>query len=293
MHNLQPRYAVVVLYYRLGPALEATLERLLNQEMPPYEVILVDNNSNDGVVTMVCDKLKLNAYQGCKLTSITLEENLGYAGGMNEGISRVQSHVDFIALLTHEVLLAKNCMYQLIKHMTENESTVLAGPTLYKTNSNEIWSCGGGLDRWGRPYHRLEDPRSSSSPRWLDGACLVGRADLLKNTTQFDPTYFLYWEDVDISVRAAEIGDIAWVRSAIAHQDTSTAPPYYKSRNGIIFWRKHSMTVTIKYAAVLLAQALRAQISGRNEERADILCGVWDGINGNLNMPTRVERSST
>ena len=59
------------------------------------------------------------------------------------------------------------------------------------------------------------DPWRSESPRrvgWPVGACIAARTDTLRRLGPFDPAIFLYAEDLDLGLRAADAGIETWFR---------------------------------------------------------------------------------
>jgi hypothetical protein len=62
------------------------------------------------------------------------------------------------------------------------------------------------LGRWGTAHGRLREVRSGTWPlidHWLSGALLSVDTERLRAVGGFDPGYFLYVEDVDLSARLA------------------------------------------------------------------------------------------
>jgi GT2 family glycosyltransferase len=51
---------------------------------------------------------------------------------------------------------------------------------------------------------------------WAIAACLVARTELLRRLGPFDPTAFLFYEDLDLCLRAADQGIPTLLRPAVA-----------------------------------------------------------------------------
>lgn len=274
-------YAVVVCYFRAGPKIRETLRRVLAQSIPPAEVIVVDNDSDDGVL----DKVLLHPdFSSVRLLS--LEKNEGYAGGMNRGAAAVRSPTDCILFLTHEVALDPTACARLLEAM--RPGVALVGPLLRRDGTGEIWSAGGTLDKRGRTGHQAT-PRRETEPYdvdWLDGAALLFDRPRFTAIGGFDERYFLYWEDVDVCVRIRRLGAVLCAPSALATQETGMTPPYWAARNRVIFWRRHGGR---RRAAVAAASELRGAIRSvarrknrRYRDAAGRLLGVVDGVTGHL-----------
>jgi N-acetylglucosaminyl-diphospho-decaprenol L-rhamnosyltransferase len=61
---------------------------------------------------------------------------------------------------------------------------------------------------------------------WLTGACMIAHRDLWDRLGGFDESYFLYWEDIDLSVRCVEVGGSLVLRRdlVVTHDEGGTQP---------------------------------------------------------------------
>jgi N-acetylglucosaminyl-diphospho-decaprenol L-rhamnosyltransferase len=269
-------YSAIVLYYKLGPELADTIDALVDQSAPPERIVVVDNNSEDGVAAAICQ-----GYENCEL--ISLDQNRGYSGGMTAGINHAAA--SRLLLVTHEARLERNCVEQLMEAMDDRPNLVLAGPALTRGSGGPVWSLGGKFGRLATVQHIVE-PGDQSEIKWLDGACLLVKTPALREIGGLDVDYFLYWEDVDLSTRLGEVGEIDCVRSAFASQETSLAPTYFKSRNQILFWRKRHRGHKVAQAIfVTLAKMLFRDLpSGNFRATRARAAAVRDGLSGEITL---------
>ena len=66
-----------------------------------------------------------------------------------------------------------------------------------------------------RPLQRAACPWTDDEPRqvgWAVGACLVARTETLRRLGPFDERIFLYGEDLELGLRAADVGVETWFR---------------------------------------------------------------------------------
>jgi len=229
----------VVLHYRFWPGIRPTLDSLLSQSHPPALVVVVDNGSGGGE----WQELK-SAYP--QLEHVGAPANLGYAAGMNLGIRRaVAAGVEALLLLTHECIPAPDCLRRLAARLGEEPPVGAAGPLLRRLHDpGRVWSAGGGLDPdTGLPVHRGAGDeveawtgKPAAPVEWLDGACMLLRAEAVAAAGPLDERYFLYFEDAEYCTRLRRLGwRVECVPAALADQEASELPPYLSVRNRLGF----------------------------------------------------------
>lgn len=278
VHSGTSKYTAVVLYYKLGPDLYKTVASLVGQTLPPARIVVVDNNSGDGIVREVCRR-----YPQCE--PLVLSENEGYSGGMSAGLRRVSKYGQRILFMTHEVILARNCVEEMTRAFEMNSQLVLASPVLTHGVGGPVWSLGGKFGKFGTVQH-ITSVDDLDTLEWLDGACLFAEMNAFTTIGGFDHDYFLYWEDVDISVRLHEVGEISCVATAMASQGTSMAPTYFKLRNQVMFWRKQQNTVNVvKTIAAAVAKILLRDLRHMNIQAVRVrLLALCHGFTGNMSV---------
>jgi N-acetylglucosaminyl-diphospho-decaprenol L-rhamnosyltransferase len=258
------------LYFRRGPEIVETVRRLQQQSLAPAEIVLVDNNSDDGVV----DSLDLLG-----VTVLTLERNAGYGAGMNEGMAALSSSADFVLLVTHELLPNPDCVERMLA-IAEQTDAVAVGPTLFLPDGS-VWAGGGRLDWRGNARHYRDDVNVPRDVEWLDGACVLVRRQDAAAIGGLDESFFLYWEDVDFSRRLAQRGRIVVAPHARATQAPSTGAgqAYYVARNRLWFWRRRRAPhlVVLSLTELLLWGVKRGVAHGWRDFLA-VLRGCRDGL---------------
>jgi N-acetylglucosaminyl-diphospho-decaprenol L-rhamnosyltransferase len=271
-------YSAIVLYFRRGPDIRRTLNRLMMQKLLPTRVVVVDNASGDGVIEQIRDEYPL-------MTFLTLPSNVGYAAGMNAGLSQVGDPA-FTLFLSHEVILQSACVEELMSAMGDG-TVAVAGPALKQADTGDSWSYGGTFTRTGGVRH-LKSSRETSrvDVPWLDGSVLLARTSAVRAIGGFDEGYFLYWEDVDFSSRIRPRGRVVNVPTAVASQGTTATPVYYAARNRLRYWKGRSrsrfaLSILAVLAQLVLRDLAAGDRSGRRRARARAR-GLVDGLTGRL-----------
>ncbi|MBP2411525.1 GT2 family glycosyltransferase [Arthrobacter stackebrandtii] len=248
----------------------------MNQSHPPVEIIILDNDSNDDVISNM-------SISDARIRFVHSDSNLGYAAGMNYAFKKLREKTEWTLFLTHEVRMSSDTINKLFSiDLGPPESPVLQiGPTLALLEEDKIWSHGGRITTTGGARHN-DHVDSDSRIGWLDGACHLVRTGALVKPI-FNDSFFLYWEDVELSLRLSEQGQIVCVDDAIAYQSTNTTPNYFMSRNRVRTWIiRRDAPKFISSLVYVCAQIVRDLLRGHFETAGTRLVGTIDGITGNF-----------
>ena len=197
-------WSVVIVNYNGDPFLTACLEALSAVRLRPHAVYVVDNASTDSSM------LELNAYPWAE--AIQNQTNLGFAGGANAGLKRVETSIAVI--LNPDVELAPDFGGALIDAFAGNPRLGVAGALLTYPDGVTVQHAGGvinypSLSTWhqGRGEQITSAPDSPIAIDYAAGAALALRMDAVREIDGFDEQFSpVYYEDVDLSVRAREAG---------------------------------------------------------------------------------------
>jgi len=285
-----PLISILVLNCNGKHLLKPCLESIFEQNFTDYELIVVDNNSNDGSAEYIKEN-----FPNIKL--IENSENLGFAGGNNAGIKACTG--TWIFFLNNDAFLEKKCLEFLAKHIENKKLEQLAFmPLMLKADSPEfIDSAGDMLYPWGYAYRYKNVP--ANKPEFLEpkeialaccGAAVFNR-ELIEKLNGFDEDFFLYYEDVDLSLRARHLGAEIWLipQAKVLHKGSATVGKktqqrlYYIERNRFFAKLKNFPLFTlIKYAPISFACSMfslilwtaRGFLGAWIKSRIDMLKGI-------------------
>jgi GT2 family glycosyltransferase len=179
----------------------------------PAHVVVVDNGSSDDSAAVVA------GFPGVEW--IPLGENRGFAAANNVALRRaLAAGARWIGLVNPDVVVDPGWLDALLAAGEAHpEVAILGGLLLFADDPSRVNSTGLVLDWLGRAFDRdfgvpLEALTTSDGPvAGMTGGAALLRADALRRIGLFDPSYFAYYEDVDLSLRAAAAGLGTWYAS--------------------------------------------------------------------------------
>jgi GT2 family glycosyltransferase len=253
----QPLVVAVVLSMNRRAETLAWLDSLERLAPARCQVVVLDNASTDGSVESIAEVFP-------EIEVHRLSENRGYAGNNNVGIDlAIARGADWILLLNDDVVLAPDCLSELLAVAASEPSIGAVGPTVYHADEPAvIQSAGGRLDDQWAARHRGQDERDRGqftelcSVDWLSGCALMLRRTALEEVGRLDERFFCYWEEVDLCLRISASGrSIVHVPSArVWHSGVrrgnrpSAAVTYYDTRNLLVLLAKHHAPLRVKLA---------------------------------------------
>lgn len=216
---------IVVLNWNGIDDTEKCLDSLLAQTYKDFEILVVDNAStNDSL-----KRLKKIEEKESKLTVIANSKNKGFAGGVNTGIRYALEHsFDAVALFNNDAMADKEWLSELVKPLSRPKVSVVTGLLLH-ADGKTIDSTGDYYTEWGIPYPRARDEKTENTPEsgyvfGGSGGATLYKTSLFKEIGLFDESFFMYYEDVDISFRAQLAGyKVYSTNKAIAYHKQSAS----------------------------------------------------------------------
>lgn len=175
------------------------------------EVIVADNASTD-------DSLTWLARAHPQVRVIRLEQNLGFAGGYNAVLTKVDA--DRYLLLNSDVEVTAGWISSLNAYMDRDPRMAACQPKVLAQRQRDHFehagAAGGYMDRNGYPFCRgrifeiTEQDKGQYNDEqevfWATGACLLIRADAFHAAGGFDADLFAHMEEIDLCWRLRRMG---------------------------------------------------------------------------------------
>jgi N-acetylglucosaminyl-diphospho-decaprenol L-rhamnosyltransferase len=191
--------AVVIVTHESAGQIGRTLNALVGQLRPADELIVVDNDSADARVTIGAVRARA---PGARIVE---QENSGFAGGALAGAALASAPL--VVFLNPDARPAPGWLDELRRPLHERPRwgawqalVTMDGGTRINTAGNVVHFLGlSWAGRCGRPL--AEAPAAFEEVAFASGAALAVRREAWEQVGGFDARYFMYCEDLDLSLR--------------------------------------------------------------------------------------------
>lgn len=229
-----PRVSAIVLAYGSEPHLEECVHALLASETVTLDVIVVDNQASAEAVSAV---------EGLPSVRVVRPgRNTGFAGGCNLGAEDADAPI--LVFANSDAIVDKHCVAELVAALQDPEAGLVCASVRLADNPDVVNAVGNPVHflyfSWaggfGDPADSHAEPGTVAS---ITGATFAVRREFWAQLGGFDERYFLYQEDVDLSMRTWLAGkQVRYVPTAIALHNyefgRTDAKFYYLERNRLI-----------------------------------------------------------
>lgn len=233
------KVSIIIVTFNSASTIQASLNSVLEQTYKNYEIILLDNGSQDntlGIVTAM-----LGSWHGDHKI-VTSNSNLGFAEGNNS--ASMDTTGKYIALINPDAVVESDWLERLVAEMDDSSEVGICASKIINSHSGVIDSAGDGLSKSLQGFKRGEGlpPDIFRNKEYIFGACACAalyRRTMLDEIGFFDPDFFLIHEDTDLNFRAQLAGwKVLYVPSAIVYHEVrssiglmSDLAIYYSIRN--------------------------------------------------------------
>lgn len=193
------RTSIIIPSFNGKEMLEECVESIRSYTDVPYEIIVVDNGSEDGTVPYCRQQ---------KITFISLPENRGFPAACNIGLKVASG--DTLMLLNNDVVVTHAWLENLSNCLQSSEKIGMVGPlTNYASGKQQVKADYEHLEQfhqqaleWNKPNPLLW--RSTSR---LVGFCLLFKREVMNCIGYLDERFLQgHYEDDDYCHRAMQAG---------------------------------------------------------------------------------------
>jgi len=216
--------SIIIVNYKVKDLLDNCLRSIFNNSQNiNLDVIVVDNNSQDGSLEMIKTKYLR------QVNLIASPENLGFARANNLGFKKAK--FDHILLLNPDMKLLSNTLENTLKWANMNPQAQVIGCRLVNQNNQTIFHIRKFpnflnqlaivlklphifpqiLNKYLRKNFDYSQPAKVDSVR---GAFFLVRRKTYEKLQGLDERYFLWFEEVDFCKKVYENGGEVWYTPA-------------------------------------------------------------------------------
>jgi GT2 family glycosyltransferase len=232
--------------------LKTCLESLKEQTYKNFEIIFVDNGSDDGSADFVRDNFP-------DVKVIVNEKNLGFAAPNNQGLKIAKG--EYIATLNNDTKVDMKWLENLVTAAKSNKDNAMCGSKILSmTSPKQIDSVGVNicLDGMSRGKGRLENDSGQYDDQTgilFPSACAaLYKREMLDETGFFDETFFAYCEDTDLGLRGRLAGwKAVFVPDAVVYHHYSGTGGKASSFKAYLVERNHVWVVLKNFPLPVLA----------------------------------------
>lgn len=263
--------SVVIVTHNSEQFLEGCLSSVQSQVVTdPFEVIVVDNASEDGSRKLLLEKFD-------QVTLIKHATNRGFAAANNDGIQAVSGK--FVLLLNVDTIVAPGAFQAMVSHLLADHRIGALGPKILNRDGSlqrtgvsfpSLWSVLSEslfLDilfptsrLFGRHRRLFDSPDSIHDVDYLQGSCLLLRKEALDECGVLDEKFFMYFEENDLCRRMKNNGWVVrYIPDAVITHFGGGSTGYYDQdriamfhRSYLLYLRKHEHVVRGMLFRVLL-----------------------------------------
>ncbi len=268
--------SVIIVNYNVKFYLEQCLVSVLRaSENMETEVIVVDNVSTDGSVEYIREKFPL-------VKLIVNKENVGFSRANNRAVQNARGK--YVLFLNPDTVVSEDCFERCFAYMETHPECASLGPKLIDGTGTYLPESKRGFPSLSVAFYKITGlyklfPKSATfngyymgnlpenetnSVDVLVGCFMFMRKTFLDEYGAFDPDYFMYGEDIDLSYRVVKAGykNVYFPETTVIHYKGESTQKgslnyvkmFYESM--ITFSEKHFTQSKSKFFTIFLRLAI-------------------------------------
>jgi len=274
----------MVAHYGDASVTRRAVAALLAGDARPDLVLVVDNSGD------------LPPLELAGVETVGPEHNLGFAGACRLGAQRaVAGGARWVWLFNNDAVPDAGCLAALLAAGEAAPRAALLSPVIAHRGAPGLWYAGGHVDPSSLSVTHARRPRleEAHDTGFVTGCAWLARTDFVRVCGPPDATLFMYFEDVDWSLRAQAAG---WrtllvpaarvvhdVEFAHGRRVFSPLAVYFMTRNRLLLARRWGSAPCALGAALSWGsrQVLKCRsVSAAKTCTAAVGVGLWHGLRG-------------
>lgn len=212
--------SIIIVNYKSAQVLLDCVQSVYAQQaMIPFEIIVVDNNSQDGSKEKIT-----SSFPG--VTWIQMDYNSGFARANNEGIRKSKGEI--VLLLNSDTIIENNAIEKCYNNLHASEYVACGVQLLHSDRTPQIsgnYAMRGGLNYllplpflgalfkffaniFGVKKPHVPDASGIVEVDWINGAFLMVKKEAISKAGLLDEDFFLYAEEAEWCHRLKKTGKL-------------------------------------------------------------------------------------
>ncbi|MDO5825745.1 MAG: glycosyltransferase family 2 protein [Methanosphaera sp.] len=192
----------------------------------PFDIIIVDNNSQDNSVDFIMEN-----YPQIRL--IVNDENMGFATAVNQAIKA--SNTPYLFLLNNDTVICDNTIDELLKTIKSDSKIFSVSSKMIQYDNPQLIDDAGDeytLLSWSKKRGNNRDVSEYTESCEVFSTCAgagLYRRDYFNEVGLFDENFESYVEDMDLSFRARIHGYVSYycADAIVYHHGSATTGSRY------------------------------------------------------------------
>lgn len=211
----QPTITIIIPILNGEKYIQTCLDSIFAQTYKNFEVVIFDNGSNDRVLGLV---------EKYPVKIIRNQKNIGWAKANNLCIN--QAKTKYIFLLNIDTVLDPNCLKNLYKFAESKDDLACVSPAIVEYSAFLSGKqCDGyplAFDIRDGLVKAYDINKEYTEVSFVPGTALFANRERLQNQLRFREDFFMYHEDVELSLRIITQNNIKlyFLNTAIVAHDS-------------------------------------------------------------------------
>jgi GT2 family glycosyltransferase len=205
-------YAVILAWNQLKETIEC-VESLMGSNYPNMKMVVVDNGSTDGTTEAIIQKFP-------NVESLRTEVNIGLERGYNMGIEHaLKNGAEYVLAMNNDTIVDPHMVENLIYGIKNHIKAGVVSPKIYNFfgDRTRLW-CAGAKWALFPPRIKLIGSNAADGAEfqkdfilpYVTSCCILISPEVLQKAGLFDPSYYFYYNDWDMSARIWKAGYEIW-----------------------------------------------------------------------------------
>tara|TARA_B100001996_G_scaffold363399_1_gene331651 strand:+ start:1268 stop:2320 length:1053 start_codon:yes stop_codon:yes gene_type:complete len=225
--------SIIIPHWNGIEVLSECLSSLKKSTFKSFEIIIVDNASEDGSQLWIKENHP-------DIILLENNKNYGYAGGCNRGADIAKGK--YLLFLNNDTVLNSDWLQPLFDKINGDDNIAAIQPKILNYYENDVFDYAGGaggyMDLFCYPFARgriffdqeIDTGQYNKAQKcfWASGTALMLRKELFNKAGKFDEIFFAHMEEIDLCWKFQSMGYDVWSepKSIVYHKNALSLPMY-------------------------------------------------------------------